>query len=450
MDLHEGVVARRAAVDAQLVEGEAAVVLQGLEHVSRLERDALQGGARQVSSAGAAAHAEHGAAGVGVPVRGAQTRECRHQHDSAAVRHARRQLLDVGGGADDAEAVAQPLDDRAGREHATFQRELGGQRRRGEAHGTLRAADRLVAAPSDGAEQVVGGRYRLGPGVQHQEATGAVGVLGVAGGEAGLTEGRCLLVAGQRGERHAGQRPVLDDLHDTGGRDELRKDRNWDVEDVGQAVAPRLLGEVEQQRTRRVADVGGVDPAAGEARREPAVDGAEGQLAGQGALAGALDRVEQPGDLAGGEVRVEQQPRGGPHLVADARVLEAVDDAGRAAVLPDDRVVDGLQRLAIPDHRRLALVGDAHRGEVVCLEPGVAESLGGDADLRRPDLQGVVLHPAGAGVVLLELLLGDCLDLALPVEHDGSRAGRALVQREHEAPLAVAHGASGSSRRSLA
>ena len=55
---------------------------------------------------------------------------------------------------------------------------------------------------------------------------------------------------------------------------------------------------------------------------------------------------------------------------------------------------------------------------------------GGDAGLAGPDVEGVVLDPAGARVVLRELLLGDGHDGAASVEDDRPRARRALVEGE--------------------
>ena len=43
--------------------------------------------------------------------------------------------------------------------------------------------------------------------------------------------------------------------------------------------------------------------------------------------------------------------------------LQLIAEVGRAPVLPDDRVVDRLAGVAIPHDRRLALVGDADRGD---------------------------------------------------------------------------------------
>ena len=45
----------------------------------------------------------------------------------------------------------------------------------------------------------------------------------------------------------------------------------------------------------------------------------------------------------------------------------------------------------------------------------------------RPDLGGVVLHPAGLGIDLLVFLLGRGDDPAGAVEHDEAGAGRALI-----------------------
>ena len=110
--------------------------------------------------------------------------------------------------------------------------------------------------------------------------------------------------------------------------------------------------------------------------------------------------------------------------------LQPIAEVGGAAVLPDDRVVDGLAGLAIPDDRGLALVGDADGGDVARPELRPAQRLGGDGDLRRPDLLRVVLDPAGLRKDLLELLLADGHDGAVVIENDGARAGRALVEGE--------------------
>ena len=91
---------------------------------------------------------------------------------------------------------------------------------------------------------------------------------------------------------------------------------------------------------------------------------------------------------------------------------------------------DRLAGLAVPDDRRLALVGDADRGDVPRPDLRAAERFDADADLRRPDFLRVVLDPAGLRKDLCELLLRDRADGAVVIEDDGARTGRALIERE--------------------
>ena len=167
--------------------------------------------------------------------------------------------------------------------------------------------------------------------------------------------------------------------------------------------------------------------AAGEIPDQPCVDVAEGELAALGPLARALDVVEDPGHLRAPEVRIEQQP--GP--LADVRLealrLELLAERRGPPVLPDDRVVDRLSGLAIPDQRRLALVGDPDRREVTGGDPGVAQRALRRLELRAPDVLRVVLDPARLRKVLRKLALIEPADRAVLVEDDRARTGRALV-----------------------
>ena len=51
------------------------------------------------------------------------------------------------------------------------------------------------------------------------------------------------------------------------------------------------------------------------------------------------------------------------HIRAKAVGREPVAD-GRRAATPDDRVIDGLAGVLVPDDRRLALIRDADAGDV--------------------------------------------------------------------------------------
>src|SRR5205814_9846891 len=92
--------------------------------------------------------------------------------------------------------------------------------------------------------------------------------------------------------------------------------------------------------------------------------------------------------------------------------------------------VERLAGGAVPRHHRLALIRYADAGEPRRLLARVLQRLARDAQRHVPDLVRVVLDPAGAREVLLELRVGTARDPALPVEDDAGRARGALVDRE--------------------
>ncbi len=169
---------------------------------------------------------------------------------------------------------------------------------------------------------------------------------------------------------------------------------------------------------------------AGEAVDEPGVDGAEEELAALGAGAGALDVVQHPLHLGGREVGVDDEAAALADEGLAAAGLEGIAERGGAPALPDDGVAEGPAAPLLPDHGRLSLVGDADGGDLPGRNAGLAQDGLRRLELRRPDVLGVVLHPAGLGVDLGELaaLGGD--GLCLLVEEDGAGAGGALVQGE--------------------
>ena len=109
MNLHEQIVGRRAAIDAELGELEARIRFHGAQHLCALERDRLQRGTCEMRAGRAAGEPEDRAARVGVPVRRTQAGERGYEIHAAVVGHARGQCFDFRCGADDLEPVAQPL-----------------------------------------------------------------------------------------------------------------------------------------------------------------------------------------------------------------------------------------------------------------------------------------------------------------------------------------------------
>jgi len=197
-----------------------------------------------------------------------------------------------------------------------------------------------------------------------------------------------------------------------------------------QLVVPLVAVDVEQHRARGVGDVGDVQAPAGELPHQPAVHRAEGQFAALGALAHAGHVVEDPLDLGAGEIGIDHQAGLLAHQRLQALRAQRGADRLGAAVLPDDGVVDRHAGAAVPQHRGLALVGDAQRGDVVGLQAGFGEHLARGVELAAPDLARVVLDPAGLGIDLAEFALRHRDEVALRVEDDAARAGGSLVEGE--------------------
>ncbi len=191
--------------------------------------------------------------------------------------------------------------------------------------------------------------------------------------------------------------------------------------------------DIEQQRAGGVAGIGQVAFAPGQVPDEPGIDRAEGQLSRLGSCPGAGHMVEQPGELGAGEIGVQHQPG----LGAEGRLMplapQQVALARGAPVLPDDGMVDRPAGRAVPDHGGFPLVGDADGGDIGGGHAGPGNRLHRHAELRGPDLLGVVLHQAGRGEELAEFLLGEAADRAVMVEHQGAGTGCSLVKGKDEA-----------------
>ena len=163
-------------------------------HVAHLERHRLDAGARQLGATGTSGEAGDDAAGIGVPLRAAESGERGDERHAAAVGHRCGKGSGFGGVRDDAEPVAQPLDGGAGDECGAFER-VG--------DGTVGRVGVRTEVPRDADDEAVGRGRTVGAGVGQREAAGAVGDLHHAGLEAGLTEERSLLVAEDGRDRDA-------------------------------------------------------------------------------------------------------------------------------------------------------------------------------------------------------------------------------------------------------
>ena len=357
-----------------------------------------------------------------------ETREGRHEVGAAVVVDGRSQGLDLLGVGDEAEVVAQPLHERP---------------RDGD--GALERIDRrgVVQLVADRREQPVGRVDDLGAGVEEHEVAGAVGVLRGADLEAGLPEGRRLLVTEDARDRHVDEDARLARAVDLRRRADLRQHRERHAHLGGDLLVPGEGAQVHEEGPRGVGDVGDVDAVvvgtAGEVPEQPAVDGAAEQLPGLGTRSRAVDVVEDPAHLGAGEVGRERQAGDGLEALRPDVAGELVADRLRAGVLPDDGVVDRLAGRPLPHDGGLALVGDADRDDVRRVEVGLAEGAADDRSRVLPDLEGVVLDPARAREDLPVLELVDGHHPPAAVEDHGASARRALVDRDDVAAVRCRH-----------
>ena len=288
------------------------------------------------------------AAGIGLPVWGEEAGEGRHDVAAAVVLDLFRQRLNLGSIGNDSEVVTQPLHE--------------GPR---DGDGTFEGVDSLGVADLVGhrRQQTVLAGHRLVAGVDEHEVAGAVGVLGLALLEACLTEGRRLLVTEDAADRGVDDEAVLRTVPiDLGAGFDLREHRDGDAHLTGDLLVPVQGLNVHQHRPGRIRDVGDVDSAvdaAGEVPEHPGVHGAEEQVSGFSGLFDALDVVEDPLGLRPGEVGGQGQTDPVLVLVGTFVSGEFVADLLCSGVLPDDRVVDRLAGVLVPDHRGLTLIRDA-------------------------------------------------------------------------------------------
>ena len=92
---------------------------------------------------------------------------------------------------------------------------------------------------------------------------------------------------------------------------------------------------------------------------------------------------------------------------------------------------DRLAGRLLPEDRRLALVGDADRGDVGRRRAGARERFARGGELRLPDRLGIVLDVAWRRKDLRKLLLRDGDDAAVAAKDDRPAGGRALIECEH-------------------
>ena len=89
----------------------------------------------------------------------------------------------------------------------------------------------------------------------------------------------------------------------------------------------------------------------------------------------------------------------------------------RPAVLPNDGRRHWLACLAVPQHRGLALVGQANRTQLRGRDARPKQDFLQHRQLGLPDFIGIVLDPSGLRKMLRKFTLRDRHRLASPIKH---------------------------------
>ena len=309
--------------------------------------------------------------------------------------------------------------------------------------------------PGDGGEQLVPRAHRPScPVFMQHEAAGAVGVLGHA--RARCRAGRTARPAGRRRCRRSARRPRPSAACDRRRRPRSKRRTSGSMprgtRSSCSSSSSHVAGvDVEEHRARGVARVGDVQRAAGQVPDEPGIDRCRRParpprpLARRRARCRASRRAwcrrsrrRAPARSCSRMSRlVRRRPAAGRRSPAVRRSCQTMalwigspvsrsqtTVVSRWLVMPMAAMSRGRQRrpgAAPPPPRRAATA------QISC---------------------GVVLHPAGPGEDLPELLLGARPDRAVVVEHDGARARRPLVEGEDVGHLEPPPGFYRMSRRS--
>ena len=380
LELHHWLAAGGAAIDAEFLEVLAGIGAHGVDEIGDLEGDAIEGGASDVSGAGGAGDTDDRATGVGIPVGGTEACEGGDEDDAVAIGDGGGEEIDFLGGANELEAIAEPLDGGAADEDTAFEGELAF----------------FADLPGDRGDEALGGGEGFGADILEEETACAVGIFGEAGFGASLAEERGLLVTGGAGDGDAFETEGGGDFAvDFAGGADGGEEGAGDAKEAEEVGIPVPGFEVIQHGAGGITGVGDMDIlATGEFPDQPSFYGTEEEISGFGLGAGAGDMIEDPGDFGGGEVGIEDEAGAFLDEGSVASGAEGIADWGGATVLPDDGIVDGFTGVTIPEDGGFALVGDADGGEVMGADFGDAEGFDGDGDLGDPNFLGEMFYPA--------------------------------------------------------
>ena len=167
-----------------------------------------------------------------------------------------------------------------------------------------------------------------------------------------------------------------------------------DIKQVTDRLAPTAFADVIEHCACRIGRIGRVDTPTREPPDQIAVHCAKQQLATPRHVTRAIGVVQYPLQLGGREIRVNQQPCPVGKQLRMTLIAQGLAIVRRAAILPDDSVVDWPARLAVSDHGGFTLVGDADRDDVSAAAACAFDNFATSACGGRPQIVRIVFNPA--------------------------------------------------------
>ena len=371
--------------------------------------------------AGAApGEAHQGPPGVAVPIGGAQAREGRYQIHVPVIRNGEAQGLRFRRVFDELQLIPEPLYGASRVEHAALQA----------------AAGLLPQPPGHAGDQTVFAPHAAFSRIHYGEAAGAVGVLGIPGMDASLSQQGGLLVSRRPADgdarqllqtRYARCHPAV--FPGVGNRQ--GEHIHGQLQLPAQVPVPVQGVDIEYHGAACVGAVRHMGLAAGEVPDEPGFHGAEQQLSPLRLLRRSGHVFQDPPELGAGEIGVDQKAGALLHQGSQSPGGQLVAVVRCAAALPDDGVAHRPPRVPVPDDGGLPLIGNADGGNIPGGKAALLKGLPQGLELGLEDLHGIMLHPSGPGIDLGKGVLGNGRYASHTVEHNGSGAGSALVQSNY-------------------
>ncbi len=171
--------------------------------------------------------------------------------------------------------------------------------------------------------------------------------------------------------------------------------------------------------------------AAGETVDQETVDGTEADFSLARPFAKTADAVQEPFQLRAGKIWIAQQSG----LFREERFqppsFQILADRGGTAILPDHGAVHRFAGVAVPQHRRFPLIGDAYRLYIGCGDAGIGKCKSDGFKHTFPDVFGIVFDPAGGRKMLRKFSLPDTDDPHVAIKDHRPCRCRALIDRQN-------------------